>query len=131
MSEKHSITGGGFNARIADEHPTPSTAPSRSAESVSRPAAPPTEYARTNDHLRPSSAPVLGIDASKISAGVAAFLQQHDRKQAEANGIVDWRGDAARLNAAVSAGEIWASDAAAIFAALHPTISDADIRGAQ
>jgi hypothetical protein len=108
-------------SRIPKYEAAPAVAAPR-VEGQAAPPAPSTGYARDNSHLPPSEKPVFAIDASKIGAGVAAFLKQHDRQQADVNGQA-WRMDAAKLDEATRRGEITASEAEMIFRSLHPHVS--------
>ena len=124
----HSITGGGFNARVPEEKP----APMPRTEGQPRPTAPVSPgYTRTNADLKPSEAPVFDLDLSKVSDRVARMLAAHDRSVAESNGVEAWRVDAAQLDADVKAGRISAADAERIFRHVHPTITAEQLRGEQ
>jgi hypothetical protein len=129
MSEKHSVpSGGSFNARVAPEE-KPVSKPQREGPIV--PAVAASRYMTKASELTPSEHRGTDINTDAIRDSVARMLAKHDRDVATSNGVEDWRVDAARLNESVRKGEITSEQAAAIWKIVHPSITDADLRGAQ
>ena len=137
MNEQRiSMTGGGFNARPAEDQPTPTPAPR--VEGQAAPATPRVQYVTRNTDLVPSEARELQIpSAGLIARALDAELRLDEQKRRatvaaalnlDEKGAADPKTLLAQLAAATKAGTVTNDESLAIWTAFFPKLRPEDVK---